>query len=416
LEVIIKPQNKIQDTFENIFLDSLLSKNTIAINAGTNTDWGIPPSEQLSESVIRLGGGIPDPLLIPQDDLRDGFRHIQSFSDDTFFRYGGPVGYELLRKSIAEHYSSSIMQYDDEQFILTNGSAGAIELVFKTIIDPGDIVIVEAPTFSGSLRTFRGYQANIISVPTDENGMDTDALEAILSKQDFSAKKVKIVYTISNFHNPTGSYLNDDRRKHLIQLAKRYNFIIIDDDAYGEINFTDLPSRPLRDFDDFGHVITVGTFSKTIATGMRVGWICAHPLIAKKILTNRFDMGNSPILHGLIAHFMQSGNYQKHVQKIKKIYAQKMNWLLNSIEKTSKDNLDFFVPAGGFFLWLGLKQQSASELQKIALGKKLVFPHGSVFFSGDEYQDSFIRLAFSKSSEDELKKSGQILSASLQEL
>ena len=401
---------------DNVFLDSLLSKNTIAINAGTNTDWGIPPPEQLSESVIRLGGGIPDPLLIPQDDLLEGFRYLQSFPDDTFFRYGGPVGYELLRKSIAEHYSSNMMQYDDEQFILTNGSAGAIELVSKTMIDPGDIVIVEAPTFSGSLRTFRGYQANIISVPTDENGMDTDVLESVLSKQHTSVKKVKIVYTISNFHNPTGAYLNDDRRKHLIQLAKKYNFIIIDDDAYGEINFTDLSSRPLRDFDQFGHVVTVGTFSKTIATGMRVGWICAHPLIAKKILTNRFDMGNSPILHGLIAHFMQSGNYQKHVQKIKKIYAQKMNWLLNSIDQTSKDNLDFFVPNGGFFLWLGLKQQSANKLQKIALGKELVFPHGSVFFSGDEYQDAFIRLAFSKSSEEELKKSGQILSASLQEL
>jgi 2-aminoadipate transaminase len=309
-----------------------------------------------------------------------------------------------------------MMQYDDDQFILTNGSAGAIELVSKTMIDPGDIVIVEAPTFSGSLRTFRGYQANIVSVPTDEGGMNTDVLESVLSKQEANAKKVKIVYTISNFHNPTGAYFNHDRRKHLMQLAKKYNFIIIDDDAYGEINFTDLSSYPLRDLDDFGHVITVGTFSKTIATGMRVGWICAHPLIAKKILTNRFDMGNSPILHGLIAHFMQSGNYQKHVQKIKKIYAQKMNWLLNSIDQTSKNNLDFFVPNGGFFLWLGLKQQSANRLQKIALKKGLVFPHGSVFFSDDEYQDSFIRLAFSKSSEEELKMSGQILSASLQEL
>ena len=389
-------------------IDQIISETTKRINAGNNTDWGIPPRNQLREDVITFGGGIPDPLLLPHKDFLIGFEYMQQFPDDTFFRYGGPVGYEKLRSELASFYSKKSFSYNSDQFIMTNGSAGAIELITKTIIDPGDSIIVESPTFSGTLRTFRGYGANILPVITDSDGMNTESLEQILSSKN--AEKIKLVYTISNFHNPTGAYLSKSRREHLIELSKKYNFMILDDDAYGEISFIDKPLTPLRDLDLYGRVITAGTFSKTIATGMRVGWICCNEELAKNILSNRFDMGNSPILHGMISHFMESGSYLKHIHKIKNLYKEKLHTLINAISDDAKEKLDFFIPHGGFFLWLKLLEHSAKNLQELALSKGLVFPHGSVFFADETFHDNYIRLAFSKNSIDELRQGGHILS------
>ncbi|MFB0900926.1 MAG: PLP-dependent aminotransferase family protein [Dehalococcoidia bacterium] len=395
------------------FINSIISNNTIRMTSGTNTDWGMPTKNQLVRETITLGGGIPDPSLIPYTELSKGFDYIKNYTDDTFFRYGGPVGYEILRQELAKHYSSSASMYNGNQFILTNGSAGAIELIIKSIIDPDDVIVVESPTFSGSLRTFRGYQAKILSVPVDEFGMDIDQLEKLLINHK---RKIKLVYTISNFHNPSGVSLSMERRKQLIDLSKKYQFLIIDDDAYGEIGFNNYKYVPLRDMDSQGHVLTVGTFSKTIATGLRIGWICTDENLAKKILANRFDMGNSPILHGIIAHFIQSGEYAKHVKKIQGIYSRKLDVLLDSLNDINDNHIKYFKPNGGFFLWLHFKNASAKKIQNIALKNGLAFPHGSVFFPEDEYKDSYIRLAFSKNSEDELIRSGDILSKSLLEL
>tara|TARA_Y100000996_G_scaffold114460_1_gene84898 strand:+ start:2321 stop:3565 length:1245 start_codon:yes stop_codon:yes gene_type:complete len=409
-----KPEKRVNESSEQDFLpfiEQLISHTTRRINEGSNTDWGIPPRDQIKDDVITFGGGIPDPTYLPQKNFFDAFQYIQEFPDDTFFRYGGPVGYEKLRLELATFYSKNSVSYKQDQFILTNGSAGAIELISKTIIDPGDIVIAESPTFSGTLRTFRGYGANVLPVEIDSDGMNIEHLEYLLANNQ--SKKIKLVYTISNFHNPTGAYLSYERRKHLIALSRKHNFLILDDDAYGEINFTNGSVAPLRDLDSFGNVITAGTFSKTIATGMRVGWICAHEDLAKNILSNRFDMGNSPILHGLISHFMASGAYMEHILKMRGIYEKKLNTLIDSISVEAKKHLDFFVPRGGFFLWLRLKKHSAKDLQKVALNKGLIFPHGSVFFVEDVFHDDYIRLAFSKNSTDELHRGGIILSECL---
>jgi len=399
--------NERADSIDKSVIDQLISNTTKRINAGNNTDWGIPPRNQLDDNAITLGGGIPDPLLLPHKNFLSGFEYMQQFPDDTFFRYGGPVGYEKLRSELSSFYSKNSFNYYSDQFIMTNGSAGAIELITKTIIDPGDIIIVESPTFSGTLRTFRGYGATILPVSIDHDGMNTDHLEQIL--MDKKSAKIKLVYTISNFHNPTGAYLSKQRREHLLALAKKYNFMILDDDAYGEISFIEDPILPLRDLDFNGRVITAGTFSKTIATGMRVGWICCNEELAKNILSNRFDMGNSPILHGMISHFMESGEYLKHIQRIRNIYQEKLHTIIDVISEDTENVLDFFVPQGGFFLWLRLLKHSAKDLQKRAVDRGLIFPHGSVFFADDIFHDDYIRLAYSKNSLDELQNGANIL-------
>jgi 2-aminoadipate transaminase len=391
-------------------LDALLSAPVRALTTGSATDWGLPASAwDPAAGTISLAAGMPDPASLPRTQLLDALRVALTSADDGPLTYGGGLGLEGLREQLAERSTHELgLPATAEHFMLVNGSAGGIAALCDAVLDPGDVVVTEVPTFSGSLRTIRGHQAELVAVGMDAEGLDTGELASTLERLRAERRRVKLIYTISSFQNPTGATLSRQRRRELVRLASAHGALILDDDAYGEIHFDAERPASLAAIADGRGVVTVGTFSKTVATGLRVGWLQADPALIERLARVRFDMGNSPLLHHMLHAFIASGAYAEHVARMRPVYASKMEALERSLREHVGPYATFRAPRGGFFLWLELRPGLTAEaVQRAAIEEGVVFPVGDAFFPdrrdpGGEH----VRLAFSTASLEELEEAG----------
>ena len=388
--------------------EALLSSGARELKPGTATDWGLPASAwDPARATIGLAGGIPDPATLPRAELLEALRRALTAEDTGALTYGGALGFEGLREQLGERSTRGLgLPATAEHFMLTNGSAGAIATVCAALLDPGDVVVTEVPTFSGSVRTFRGHQAEIVTVPTDGEGCRTDALASTLAGLESRGRRAKLIYTISNFHNPTGSTLALERRRELVRLAAEHGAFILDDDAYGEIYFDEARPPTLAALAGGHGVIAIGTFSKTIATGLRVGWIEADPALIERFARMRFDMGNSPLLQRMLAEFIASGGYDEHVARMRPLYARKAAALQRGLIDHAEPYASFRGPRGGFFLWVRLREGlTAAAVQQAAFDEGVVFPVGHAFFPDRLDPDGeHIRLAYSTASVEDLEE------------
>jgi len=393
-------------------LDDLGSDALKFVTAGTPTDWGLPSDVTSVVPPITLGGGIPDPDALPRQALQEAMARAIHKDGDEPLRYGGPLGYDPLRQFLADRYTRDRgFPVTLDHFLLTNGSAGAIDQVASTILSPGDVVITEAPTFSGSVRTFRGHQAEIAWVGVDDDGMLVDDLEPLIKRLLAQGKRIKIIYTISSFHNPMGVTLEASRRELLLRIAAKYGIFVVDDDAYGDLWFQEA-QRPqaLSGMSECHGVISVGTFSKSIATGLRVGWIHATPEFLERVVRVRFEMGNSPLLHRMLYEFAKDGGLDRHLVGVRKIYARKADIIANALREYCEPYLTFRKPGGGFFLWVDLAEGlEGSDVSRVAVEEGLIAPAGLSFFPDRKDTGDHIRLAFSWVQEDDLREAARRL-------
>ena len=400
--------------------EALLSSGARELSPGTATDWGLPASAwELAGrgGAISLAGGIPDPSTLPADALLEALGRALARDGSGALSYGGGLGFEGLREQLAERSTRELgLPATADHFMLSNGSAGGIAIVCAALLDRGDIVVSESPTFSGTMRTLRGHGAAIVTVPVDEQGCRTDALAAVLARIEAEGRRAKLIYTIPNFHNPTGASLTIDRRRELVRLAAGHGALLLDDDPYGEIHFDEARPPSLAALAGGRGVITVGTFSKTIATGLRVGWVQAEPELIERLTRMRFDMGGSPLLQRMIAGFIEDGGYAAHVARMRPLYARKAEALQRGLRDYAEPYAEFRGPRGGFFLWVRLRGGlSADAVQREALAEGAVFPVGRAFFPDHAERDGDpgggsgndrIRLAFSTASIEELEEAG----------
>lgn len=400
------------DLWSQFDLDERASEAVKLVTAGTPTDWGLPSDVQSVVTPITLGGGIPDPASLPREELIAAMSRAVDVIDDTPLRYGGAYGFEPLRQFLAERYTRDRgFPVTADHFLLTNGSAGAIDQVAAALISAGDVVISEAPTFSGSIRTFRGHMAEIHTVPMDDDGMVVDELEPLIDRLTALGKNVKVIYTISSFHNPMGVTLSAERREKLLRIAAERGIFIVDDDAYGDLWFQE-PARPtsLSAMSECNGVITVGTFSKIVATGLRVGWIHTTPDILDRVVRVRFEMGNSPLLHAMLYEFAKDGGLDRHINHVRKIYERKAMTLTNALREYCEPYLTFRKPSGGFFLWVDLAEGlPGGAVSRAAMEEGLIAPAGLSFFPDRKDTGDHIRLAYSWVQEDELVEAARRL-------
>lgn len=401
-----RPQGWASATILDFLTDAARS-----IGVGTTTDAGWAPPAPAGTVPIMMTGGIPDPGTLPKTQLLDAMAKVLGDAAPEALRYGGTQGYEALRFSLAERAARiDGLQQGPENFVLTNGSAGGIDLLSSAFINPGDIVVAESPTFSGTLRTFRGHQARLLSVPTDHEGMATDALADLLERQQRQGQPVKAIYTIPDFHNPMGTNMSLKRRQRLVELSAKYRALIIEDDAYNEISFGCDPVPSVYTLAGGEGVLRAGTFSKTIATGLRVGWIQGRADFVDACVRMRFDMGASPLLHRMLGEFVASGQWDQHILKMRRLYAEKCDALSSSLVNECEPYARFLKPQGGFFLWVeclgGI--DSAKVAQLAAEEGCLVVPGRNFFMDGKD--SSHLRLAFSTESPQDLREAGKRLS------
>ncbi len=354
---------------------------------------------------ISFGGGVPDPASLPVAELMEGVRGVLEEDAPAALQYGGGYGYEGLRSLLAVRFSASDgVQLVPDNFLITSGSSQALALVCSTFLDPGDIVLVERTSFPGSLWTIRTNEARMIGMPMDQEGIQVDALEGLLKGLTASDKPLKFLYTIPDFHNPTGATLSLERRRALIQLARRHRLLIVEDIAYRDLRYEGVQPPSLFSLAHGEGVIQMGTFSKVIASGLRLGWAMADSNIISHLVTMRTDMGTSPFLARMVARFMEKDSFQQHLAKVINIYSHKRDTLNDVLKEYCPEEFSWQKPQGGFFLWLDiLSGRDVLTLLRNAYQEGVSFVPGANFYP-DNPERNKIRLAFSYLSPEDIEE------------
>ncbi|WP_428623037.1 PLP-dependent aminotransferase family protein [Sedimenticola sp.] len=348
--------------------------------------------------MISFAGGLPDPDLFPVAALQQASTQMQQKLGNRLYQYSETPGLFPLRQHIAEQLTDTASHA--EQIIVTTGSQQGLDLVVRCLVDPGDKVMVEAPTYLGALQVLRANQATLLSIPSDEQGPDLEALETLIKREP-----IRCFYTVTDFQNPTGASYSLERRKGLVALAERYNFWILEDAPYSALRYSGevLPSLqsllPER-------VIHFGSFSKIIAPALRLGWISAPREVIKVVekLKQAADLHSSGYDQQLVLSFLQSGALAPHLEEIRRAYGERLDSMANALKHHLADQVRFTKPQGGMFIWATLaSNESTLELFRAAVAEGVAFVPGEAFYVSGE-SDNSMRLNFSNSTTTKIEE------------
>jgi 2-aminoadipate transaminase len=361
-----------------------------------------------------MGGGQPDPATLPREELADLAGELLASEDGAAaLSYGEAGGFAGLRKLLSEKLKRHDgIEATPDEILITNGSNHGLAVVAQLFVNPGEVAIVEAPTFMGGLRPFRQLKAQIEMVPLDGDGLDVAALETTLRRLRDAGTPAKLLYTIPNFHNPAGVNLSLDRRRRVAALADEFNFVILEDDAYGELRFSGEQLPSIYSLARRGRVLRSATLSKILAAGLRVGYVIAPPEVVGRLSSLKLDGGASPFTGRLAAAYL-TRRYDEHVALLRDVYRRKRDALVRGIGRgfsgAPQLKPTYHLPTGGFFLWLKLPAGvDGARVAQEAAERGVAYVPGQAFFadgSGSEY----IRLAWSMLSETDLETAGGLV-------
>ena len=394
----------------------ILSTGAKALGAGGDSEsrWEIPTDHH---DPIDLAVGMPVPEGIPMASMADHMSQVLHSGKFTEMEYEYGRGKADLRELLNDPiYGFTSLPQTPDNFILFNGSSGCMESFCATFIDPGDIVLVEGPSFSGTVETILKYQGKIIEVPLDEDGISIEVVENIIRNSRNNGDVIKALYTIDDFHNPTGLTMSESNRRSIAKLALDNGIMILEDSTYSGLFFDEPPPSDIYSINGGEGVMRMGTFSKTIATGLRLGWLQGSGGAIDVIRKTRSDMGNAPFIQTAVASFIESSEYSKHVEEMRSLYKSQCRALSDSLARHCSDYLEFIEPAGGFFLWPKCKKVDSELLTKSAAEEGLIFPDGSLFYQDTSLHQNHIRLAFSGNSSERLDKVGLRLRKAFEKL
>tara|TARA_Y100000590_G_scaffold270384_2_gene303632 strand:+ start:11695 stop:12963 length:1269 start_codon:yes stop_codon:yes gene_type:complete len=389
--------------------DDLLSDAAKGIGAGSATDagrfWRLPTEHP---DPIVLAGGIPDDTALPIKDLIESFsKSIEEDFTDSLM-YGGWFGYEGLRQLIADRQNkiegTNLLA---DNIIMHNGSSGCLENICKAFVGPGDVAIVESPSYSGTVRAIRGFQAEVIEVPMSIEGINPDLFRETVESLMAQGKRVKLFYTIPDYHNPMGNVTTLEIRKSILEICAEHKILIAEDAAYTELYYDTPPPPSYYALSDGHGVIKMCSFSKILATGLRSGWIQARDELAEPLTKVRFDMGNSPLVHYALADLIGSGKLDTHINSMRALYKSKCQTMIDSLKKYCGPYIELDEPEGGYFLWVKCTQINAFDLIQAAAEEGVVFPLGSIFYVDSSLDTSHFRLAFTRAPFEHLEEAGK---------
>ena len=358
--------------------------------------------------MISLAGGLPNPETFPAEIIRNIANDVLRDRADSSLQYGITEGYLPLREAVAERMRRKGMDVATDNVGIVSGSQQVIDLMGKVLIDPGDSIVVSAPTYLTALTGFAVYEARFEPVPIDEENMRMDLFEDKLKSLSRDSRRPKLVYALPNFQNPAGVTMPERNRRRLMDLASEHDFIILEDDPYGELRYRGDDIRPIKSFDDEGRVVYMSSFSKILAPGLRIGWMLAHPDILRKlIIAKQSSDVSTNVLGQVISHeYIARGHIDPQIGKIREIYGRKMDIMLEGMERFMPDGIEWITPEGGMFIWATLPQGlSSGELLEKALKKGVAFVSGRAFYPNPADGMSTLRLNFTHPS-DELIQEG----------
>lgn len=350
--------------------------------------------------IISFAGGFPDPALFDVEGLKMSSEAVLSNNPGPVLQYGATEGWGPLREQISHFMAGKGATVAPDGLIVTTGSQQALDLIGKTMISPGDKVIVEAPTFLATIQCFRLYGAHLIGAPIDAHGVDVDRLEQLIAEH-----KPKLVYLIPTFGNPSGATLSLERRLRVLEIAARTRTLIVEDDPYGELYFDQAPPPSLLALSDQvpgsrDYLVHCGSLSKILSPGLRVGWMIAPPeLLARATMCKQFsDAHTSNLTQAISAHYLTLGRLEAALGVVRSAYAERARVMAASLQRTLGDAIAFDAPQGGMFFWARLTganggPANAAEFAKRAIEQLVAFVPGAPFYAHDP-DPATLRLSF----------------------
>ena len=369
-------------------------------NAAQNKS--LKPGTMRHPQPISFASGIGDANMFPAEEFRKVLQTVMRRDGFDALDYGERNGYGPLRESITHILASQGLQTRPENILITAGSQQALSLVSQLLLNPGDVILVESPTYAGALELFRALGFKAVGVPVDSQGMQVDGLEKLLQQYH-----PKLIYTIPNFHNPTGTCLTGSRRRQLLVLAERYNIPILEDDFVGDLRYEGRTQPALKALDPGGCVIYVSTFSKMLMPGLRVGFLVAEGPVYDRLVD--FKRVNELATSNLIQHALEAyvtvGRYQAHLHRSCQIFRKRRDAMILAIQRYLPAGVHFDIPQGGLFIWLALsKGLTSEELIPFSREEGVDFAPGSPFFPEEITSSNWLRLNFVVQAPNEIEE------------
>lgn len=362
--------------------------------------------------IISFGGGFPDITAFPVDELKEVVREVLDENAIQALQYGETLGLKQLREILAERYREQGMDVTYENFIITTSSQQAIDMITALFINPGDTIVCGLPSYLGALQAFYAHQANPVGVPRDEE------LRSVVGALAAAGKKPKFIYAIPDFQNPSGVTMDIAQRMNVIEVAKKFNLLIVEDSPYREIRFDGESMPMIYSLDKEGRTMLLGTFSKTFVPGFRLGWIMApKPIIDRlEIVKQSVDLC-APVFNQFIAaKFIKKGYFDKNIERIKINYCAKRNSMIAAFEKYMPEGVTWTNPDGGLFLFVTLPQgYNATDLFKLAVKEDVAFVIGEAFHCDGSGKNT-LRINFSYMNEERAEEGVRRLANAIRKL
>ncbi len=366
--------------------------------------------------VISLAGGLPNTESFPAKTLEKVTREVAQHASAAALQYGPTEGFEETKRNIVKVMAEEHIAADTENIIVTTGGQQGIDLVTRILVDPGDIIITEAPTYPGALPSFMSFEAKVVQVPLDDNGIRTDLLAAEVERLIAAGTKPKFIYLIPDFHNPAGVSISLERRLEIVDLAKKHGLIIVEDNPYGQLRFEGEHLPSLYSLDNDQNVIYISTFSKIISPGIRLGWMVAPaPLLARfNIGKGAADLCPSTLAQMIVNQYFKEFRWQDYVEEVIKLYRSRRDAMLVALKEYFPEEATWTHPQGGFYVWVTLPEYlDTVDLLALALEQQRVafVPGSGAWVDGSGA--NHMRLSFSVASEEKIdegiKRIGKVI-------
>ncbi len=365
-------------------------------------------------AVISFAGGLPAPELFPVREISAMSALVLERSGRKALQYATTEGFPPLREWIAARMNATLgTRFDKDNVLITNGSQQALDLTGKVFFDEGDVILCESPTYLAAITAFRAYGCRFVEVPTDECGLRTDALESLLER----TPRVKAVYVIPNFQNPTGRTMSLERRKRLAELAAACGIMVVEDNPYGELRFEGQALPAVKAFDTQGAVLCTGTFSKILCPGLRIGWIAGDKAIIRKyvLVKQGVDLQSNTFAQSLIAAYLEHYDIDAHIGTLVSAYRKRRDTAVAAMERAFPEGVRFTRPEGGLFAWATTPEGvNTRDLLEDCLGRNVAFVPGGAFFPNGGVENS-LRINYSTMEEERIERGIGILAATLRE-
>ncbi len=365
--------------------------------------------------IISFAGGAPDPTLFPREELAEIAADVLRNQGNVALQYGVTEGYAPLRDWVINRLTKQGVISDRDETIVVSGGQQGIDLAAKSLLNPGDGVLCEEPSFIGGLNSFRVNNAEIYGVPVEEDGLDLIRLEEVLKAHS----NIKILYTIATFQNPSGITMSLEKRKKLLELAETYDFMIFEDNPYGELRFSGEDIPTIKSMDQNGRVVYFGSFSKILSPGLRLGFVSCDPaLMERMIICKQVEDVHTNVLSQMIAYeFVTRYDIDAHITKLRQTYGRKCQLMMDCMDQYFPASVTHTCPQGGLFLFCTMpKQYDSKKVMQKALEKGVAFVPGATTMVDDKASYSTFRMNYSTASEEEIQKGIKLLGEVLKEV